>query len=138
LNQKKELIVFVVLAVFIFSFGCIGVTQQDTIGQDSAQISAEQSIQETTIKEFTLTAKKWEFEPSVITVNQGDKVKLSITSIDVSHGISLPEFGVNEILSPGQTVVIEFVADRKGSFDFFCSVYCGTGHGSMAGQLIVK
>ena len=56
------------------------------------------------VKSFDLTAKKWAFEPSTITVNKGDKVKLSIKSVDVTHGFSVPDFGVNQTLKPGETL----------------------------------
>jgi|SRR3989338_102840 len=90
------------------------------------------------VKEFTMTAKRWEFEPEVIRVNEGDTVRLFIKSIDVAHGFAVPDFGVNERLNPGQTVKVEFVADKTGIFTFFCSVQCGSGHSSMNGQLIVE
>jgi len=101
-----------------------------TVGETSGTTAA--------IKEFTMTAKKWEFTPSIITVNEGDTVKLTIESIDVNHGITLAAFGVSEILSPGNTVDIEFVANQKGTFSFFCSVPCGSGHSTMKGTLIVE
>ena len=85
-----------------------------------------------------MTAKRWEFTPSSITVNKGDTVKLTITSEDVTHGFNLPEFGVNAQLQPGKTIAVEFVADKTGTFSFFCSVFCGTGHSGMRGTLIVK
>lgn len=90
------------------------------------------------VKTFTIEAKNWEFTPHTITVNKGDRVMLHITSIDVTHGIALPDFGVNERLNPGQMTVIEFVADTTGTFPFFCSVKCGEGHSGMRGQVIVK
>lgn len=89
-------------------------------------------------KQFTMTARQWEFDPEVIRVNKGDTVRLLVKSIDVAHGFALPDFGVNERLSPGQTVEVEFVADKAGTFTFFCSVQCGAGHSSMNGQLIVE
>ncbi len=89
-------------------------------------------------REFTIVAKKWEFEPNTLTVNKGDLVKLRIESIDVDHGISLPAFGINERLEVDDKVDIEFVADKEGVFPFSCSVYCGSGHGGMDGQLIVE
>ncbi len=95
-------------------------------------------VNETEPKEFTIEAKQWEFIPSTLTVKQGDLVRLKITSTDVTHGFSLPEFNVNENLEPGRTVTVEFVADKKGTFSFACSVYCGAGHGSMVGQLVVQ
>ena len=90
------------------------------------------------VKEFDITAKKFEFIPSAITVNKGDKVKLNVKSIDVAHGFSISEFKINENIKPGVTKTIEFAADKAGEFTFFCSVYCGTGHKSMKGKLIVE
>lgn len=90
------------------------------------------------VKEFTITAKQFDFSPSTITANVGDTVKLHITSQDVTHGFALPDFGISKTLNKGETVDVEFVADKKGTFSFFCSVVCGLGHGGMRGQLIVR
>jgi len=90
------------------------------------------------IVEINMVAKQWTFEPRTINVKEGDLVKLSIESIDVAHGIALPTFGISERLNPGQTVNIEFTADKKGTFSFFCIVQCGSGHGGMRGTLIVS
>src|SRR3989338_14349 len=54
------------------------------------------------IKEFSMIAKKWAFEPSTITVKEGDKVKLNIKSIEGTHGFAISEFGINENLRPGE------------------------------------
>jgi len=98
----------------------------------------EELSQETNVKEFDVVASQWKFSPSTIEVNEGDSVVLNVRSVDVAHGIAIPGFGINEYLSPGQTVSMEFVADRKGSFTFSCSVSCGVGHAGMIGKLIVK
>jgi len=90
------------------------------------------------VKEFNLIAKQFEFVPGVIKVNEGDKVILHIESIDVEHGIGIFQFGVNKILPVGQNVTVEFVANKKGTYYFFCTVYCGVGHGNMRGKLIVN
>jgi len=95
-------------------------------------------VEETVVKEFTMTAKQWVFIPDTIKVKEGDNVVLNIKSIDVAHGIGILEFGVNEYLSPGNTVKIEFTADKKGEFGFFCNVQCGAGHAGMRGKIIVE
>jgi len=116
---------------------------------EELEIEEKQEVQEevqqeviekvtSTIKEFKIVAKRWDFEPSVITVNEGDTVKLSIESIDVTHGLFLSAFGINERLKSGEVIDIEFVADKRGTHSFFCSVPCGQGHGRMKGTLIVK
>lgn len=89
-------------------------------------------------KEFEMTARQWEFQPSAITVQKGDRVKLRITSVDVSHGFKLPEFGVDERLEPGRQLNVDFIADKAGTFTFFCNVLCGSGHGEMRGTLVVE
>lgn len=85
-----------------------------------------------------MTVKQWIFQPSTVTVSQGDRVKLNIKSLDVTHGFALPDFGVSKRLEPGKTTSVEFVADKKGTFTFFCNVVCGSGHPDMKGILIVK
>ena len=107
---------------------CPGGESDSSIEEDGAE----------QVKTFTLTAKKWDFIPSTISVKKGDTVKLKIESIDVSHGFALPDFGINERLEPGDIVEIEFVADKTGTFTFFCSVQCGSGHSGIKGKLVVE
>ena len=90
------------------------------------------------VKEFQITAKQFSFEPETIEVNRGDKVRLIVTSLDVPHGISIVEYGINERLDVGKPVTIEFTADKEGTFTAFCSVFCGSGHSNMKGKLVVK
>lgn len=90
------------------------------------------------VKTFDMTARRWEFSPSNIVVNEGDRVVLNITSEDVTHGFTLSAFDVREQLDPGKTTRVEFVADKAGTYSFFCSVYCGSGHSQMRGTLTVK
>lgn len=90
------------------------------------------------LKEVKITAKQFSFTPSEIRVKQGERVKLIVANEDVSHGIAIPAFNVNLTLEPGKTGTAEFVADKKGSFPFFCNVFCGSGHGAMRGTLIVE
>ena len=93
------------------------------------------------VREFIMTAKQWEFVPNTIEVNKGDRVRLKITSIDVKHGIAIPDFGIdNVVLNPGKTETVEFTADKTGTFSpgMICTVYCGEGHAGMKGTIIVK
>lgn len=93
---------------------------------------------ESTVKEFDVTARQFEFDPSTITVNEGDTVKLNVTSEDTPHGISIAAFGVSQTLSPNSTKTIEFVADKAGTYPIVCSVVCGSGHSSMKATLVVQ
>lgn len=90
------------------------------------------------IKTFSITAKQWDFVPSTITVNKWDTVRLEITSTDVDHWINIPDFWVSKKLVTWEKTTVEFVADKTGTFSFFCNVMCGSWHKDMKGTLIVK
>jgi cytochrome c oxidase subunit 2 len=87
---------------------------------------------------FNMVAKQFEFAPEIIKVKHGNRVILNITSADVEHGFAIDEYNINKSIPAGGGVVIEFIADKIGAFDFYCSVYCGAGHSSMRGSLIVE
>ncbi|KKW42995.1 MAG: hypothetical protein UY92_C0001G0009 [Candidatus Magasanikbacteria bacterium GW2011_GWA2_56_11] len=112
-------------------------TETEAVKADeTAPAAAEPSAPE--VKAFTMTAKQWAFEPATITVNKGDKVRLTVKSLDVDHGLSLPAFGVKATLKAGETATVEFNADKTGSFPFVCDVSCGSGHSDMRGTVVVK
>ena len=87
---------------------------------------------------FDVIASQFKFEPATITVAEGDTVRLRLRSADRTHGIGIKAFRVKAMIPKvGDTVTVEFVADRAGTFDITCSEYCGTGHRAMKGKLIV-
>jgi cytochrome c oxidase subunit 2 len=87
--------------------------------------------------EIKITARRFEFEPKLITVQKGKPVRLLITSTDVQHGFAIEALGVNKKLKPNEVTVIEFTPNRVGRFPFECSVMCGSGHDEMTGELVV-
>ncbi len=91
---------------------------------------------------ITVTAQvppKGGFQPRTIRVKQGQTVRLRLTSRDVTHGFLLPDFNIRQVvISPGKFTTVEFVADRAGSFPFYCNILCSMQHGSMNGTLIVE
>ena len=148
--KKFAIIAIVLLASVVLVSGCV---QSGTKAQNAGTQSAGSEVQAGTrnggagtqaatgqLKEFNITAKRFSFEPSTITVNLGDRVKLNIAvpAGDTKHGFNLPEFGARADLEAGRTTAIEFVAGKIGAFDFKCDVVCGEGHSEMAGTLIVK
>jgi cytochrome c oxidase subunit 2 len=90
------------------------------------------------VREIEVKAFQYGFSPDPIVVNRGERIRLKITSTDVTHGVLIKEYKINVPLPPKETKIIEFVADKGGEFLLHCSVYCGPGHGRMHGKLIVK
>lgn len=84
------------------------------------------------VKEFKINAFKYYFDPDIITVKKGDKVKITVNNTDVIHGLRIPELGI----SGNETV--EFTAGQSGEFAWYCNNYCGDGHGRMQGKLIIQ
>ncbi len=89
-------------------------------------------------KEFTVTAKQWSFTPAVIKVKKGDTIVLKLKSTDVTHGIFIPDFKINETMEPGVMKTIEFEADKTGTFTYSCNIPCGAGHKAMSGKIIIE
>lgn len=88
--------------------------------------------------EFDVSSFQWGFEPQFIKANKGDHVTLKLSSDDVAHGIAIDEYQINEPILPGQTSEVEFLADKEGTFHFYCSVPCGEGHSQQGGYLMIK
>ena len=89
-------------------------------------------------REIQMTAKKYEFSPSTLSVKKGERVRLIITALDKDHGIKIEALGIEQILKKGVPTTVEFAADKAGEFPFQCSKFCGFGHGKMKGKLIVE
>ena len=76
------------------------------------------------LKEFTIEGFEWEFSPASITVNQGDRVKITFKDSGLeAHNLVIDEFGVTSaLISPGATTTVEFTADTAGTFFFYCGL----------------
>ncbi|MBT0666574.1 cytochrome c oxidase subunit II [Geobacter pelophilus] len=87
----------------------------------------------------TATARMWSWSFSYangksskkLYVPAGRPVLVNLVSMDVIHGFYLPAFRVKRDIVPGMKNHVWFVASQKGSYDLFCSVYCGTEHYKM-------
>ena len=107
------------LSLAAAGFGCGGG------GPDNAQV-------------IPITAQQFSFSPRDITIAKGTTVELDLTSVDVTHGFSLPDFSMRTDVMPGQTSKVRVTFDQAGTFTFLCDHYCGSGHEGMNGQIIVQ
>lgn len=86
---------------------------------------------------FEITAKRFSFTPNEITVKKGQPVTIVLKSMDVDHGLRIRDLGVNVKVKGGQSSEVTFTPDKVGDFVGHCSVFCGSGHGSMTFTLHV-
>ena len=78
-----------------------------------------------------ITAKRFSFTPGEITVKKGQPVVLVLKSMDAGHGLRIRDLGVDMKVKAGGTAEVTFTPDKTGDFVGHCSVFCGSGHGSM-------
>jgi len=90
------------------------------------------------VQELQVTLRKYEFSPGTLRVRKGEQVKLVMAAADHDHGFKLDDFNINQKIPRGTTVVVEFTADKAGTFQFRCSSVCGLGHRNMKGTLVVE
>jgi len=90
-----------------------------------------------------VTARMWSWsftydngrKSDMLKVPVGRPVSLDLTSMDVIHGFFIPAFRLKIDTVPGMTNHAWFIAERPGSHDIFCSVYCGLKHADMLSRV---
>jgi len=89
-----------------------------------------------------MTAIRSHFAPEHVEVKKGDHVYWHITNIDkvkdAVHGFGLSEWNISLSLEPGETVNVDFVADKVGTYNWYCTEFCSALHLEMTGYLQVK
>ncbi|MGN6553604.1 MAG: cupredoxin domain-containing protein [Verrucomicrobiota bacterium] len=92
--------------------------------------------------EVDMTCIRSKFTPEQFEVHQGDEVKLRLTNVetvrDMTHGFALSRYGINVAVDPGQTTEITFVADKAGTYWYYCTWFCSALHLEMRGRMLVK
>lgn len=87
----------------------------------------------------TFKGKNLELKHPVIRVRKGDQIVLKLTSSDVIHGFSLKDFEIfiTDGILPGKIKLVNFTADKVGTFTFTCNAICGIKHEQMKGTIVV-
>ncbi len=73
---------------------------------------------------------------SVLTVPVGRPVKLLMTSRDVIHSFYVPAFRIKHDVLPGRYTTVWFEVEKAGTYDIFCTEYCGLLHSNMLGRVV--
>ena len=84
-----------------------------------------------------VVARKFVFRPEEIHLKKGEAVTLELTSADVVMGFNAPDFKARSDIIPGMVQKLTFTPDKAGTFPFLCDIFCGDGHESMSGKLVI-
>ncbi len=110
-----------------------------TVDGPRALLSASPTTRSDGVKEFSIRVHAWGFNPRVIRVEPGERVRFRVVSDDIQHGFAINELGLNLQLALGREVRSPDVkvALPPGKYPIHCSTFCGLGHSTMKASLVV-
>ncbi len=95
-------------------------------------------VQDGEVKIFDVVGGDFSFDVKEIRVKKGDKVKIVFENQEGFHDWVIDEFNARTPqIKAGKTEEVEFVADKVGTFEYYCSVGKHRQNG-MKGKLIVE
>jgi cytochrome c oxidase subunit 2 len=113
------------LVMVMFYFGWMGWRPMKNPPEDAMRVTA--------------IARMWNFkfeyangkltDSLYVPVNQ--PVVLDLKALDVLHSLYIPAFRVKEDMVPGKNNILWFIPGQVGSYDLFCTEYCGLEHSYM-------
>lgn len=121
-----------ILLILIFAYGFLAFREIRTPPSNALEIN--------------VTGRQWlwqfKYNNGKTTLNElyvpeGKPIKLVMKSEDVNHGFYVPAFRVKQDLMASMYTQLWFKATKVGTYDLFCTQYCGTGHSAMLGKVIV-
>ena len=88
--------------------------------------------------EVVMLSQIWLFNPNEVRVPLGAEVTFIATSTDVLHGLNVEGTRVNMMLIPGQISRNTYTFNKPGEYLIICHEYCGAGHHTMYGKIIIE
>lgn len=111
---------------------------QDATTTPETKVETTEDATETSVKSFTIAGSNFIFAPNVMKVKKGDTVKITFNSTGGMHNLVIDEYDVaTKVIGSGKSEELTFVADKAGTFEFYCSIGNHRAMG-MTGQLVVE
>ena len=133
-NTKLEVtwtVLPLIIVMVMFYYGWAGFAPMRKVPADAMQIKVIGRMW------------SWEFDygngktSKELVVPFNKNVKLNLYSADVNHSLFIPAFRVKEDVIPGYNNYLWFRPIMKGTFDIYCTEYCGLNHSGMLAKAIV-
>ncbi len=143
------LIVCIAVVGLLLTLSKNSMTQQTDTMQEESQLNVDSSmmlnleddlqVDTNQVKTFTLDSSEFKYDVTEIKVKVGDTVKITLTnSGKMPHDWKVDEFNAaTKVIKNGEEDTIEFVADKAGTYEFYCSVGQHRANG-MVGKFIVE
>ena len=133
-NTRLEIIwtiIPLIIVLLMFYFGWAGFAPMRKVPADAMQVKVIGRMW------------SWEFDygngkiSKELVVPYERNVRLNLFSADVNHSLFIPAFRVKEDVVPGYNNYLWFRPVMKGTFDIYCSEYCGLAHSGMLAKAVV-
>ena len=143
--KYKNLFAILVITAVLFMSACtqteskVVIPSNPTLNNPTSEVvNTPPSPDTTAVKEFIVKGSNYKFESATLNVKKGDRVKIILDNVEGFHDFKIDEFGVaTKKINGGETDSIEFVADKVGTFEYYCSVGQHRSMG-MVGKLTVE
>ncbi len=83
-----------------------------------------------------IMGEMWRWSP-VLILQKDQAYNFHISSKDVMHGFSIQPVNMNFQVYPGYDYVLEFKPTEAGEYKILCNEFCGIGHHTMIGKIVV-
>ncbi len=118
-----------VIFMVVFGWGWYIYVQMRTMPKDALEIQ--------------VTGRQWSWsytyksgkKSTDLYVPVGKPVKLIMTSEDVIHSYYIPAFRIKQDVLPGRYTAEWFQAEKPGTYQVFCTEYCGAIHSGMLSKV---
>ncbi len=130
----------IVIVVILAVGGAVVMSKPKTQNQLTVPVATSPTPEAVTgtVAEVVVEGSNYKFSPATLKVKKGDTVKLAFKSTGGIHNLVIDEFGVETSqLGEGEEEEVEFVADKTGTFEYYCSVANHRAMG-MTGKLVVE
>ncbi|MBI5560049.1 MAG: cytochrome C oxidase subunit II [Deltaproteobacteria bacterium] len=84
-----------------------------------------------------IVARAWSWQP-ILELEKGKPYRIHLSSLDFQHGFSIYPLNMNFMAIPGEDYILRITPTSSGEFSILCNEYCGIGHHTMVGKLIVR
>ena len=111
-------------------------------GDPFAIVATEDTPPPPPVTVIQVTAHQFTYDPNVVTLTVGKPYQLVFRSSDTTHGLGgLSALGMTcpNGITPDQpcTLNVTPTAGQVGTYDYACTIFCGSGHGGMTGRIVV-
>lgn len=125
-SKLKLALAMLLVSVLLAACGGNSGSSGDSVAETVEPTGAE--------REIIIQGSNFKFDQEEYIVSVGEAVKIIYQDVEGAHGVEIEKTNIR--LRNNQDVVVRF--SEAGTYQIYCSVYCGSGHANMKAKLVVQ